>query len=152
MKLVFVFILMIATTTFAQSDIEGVKVETAIENQAASEADDSAPEMNEVESSEVSKEKRLSFRETLKDLKRDLKDNLKATKKISKEKRKSSNGFSSSVPLVLLIILAIILPWLAVGLYTDWDLTFTLIAFFLWLLFLLPGIIFAFLVIFDVIG
>ncbi|MDA7803185.1 YqaE/Pmp3 family membrane protein [Crocinitomix sp.] len=66
-------------------------------------------------------------------------------------KKIKQNSGSSEVELILLVILALLLPWLAVGLYTGWDITYTLIAVLLWLLFWLPGIIFAFLVIFDVI-
>lgn len=51
--------------------------------------------------------------------------------------------------MILLIILAILLPFVAVGIYTDWDVTKVLIALLLSLLFWLPGIIYALLVIND---
>ncbi|MBK6526188.1 MAG: YqaE/Pmp3 family membrane protein [Crocinitomicaceae bacterium] len=63
----------------------------------------------------------------------------------------NSGSAASSVPLILLIILAFLIPWLAVGLYTSWDVLYTVIAVLLWLLFWLPGIIFALLVIFGVV-
>lgn len=143
---------MIATTTFAQSEEEGFREELSLENETEVAIDVAdTPLVSSTELTEDSKKKKASFRDAFKELKRDLKENLKATKKISKEKKKTSNGLSSSVPLVLLIILAILLPWLAVGLYTDWDLMYTLLALLLWFLGILPGIIFAFLVIFDVV-
>ena len=64
-----------------------------------------------------------------------------------------NNNISSRKPTstnddtLLYIILAILLPWLAVGLYTNWDTTKTLIAVILWLLFWIPGIIYALLVV-----
>jgi len=69
----------------------------------------------------------------------------------SKRPASSSSNQGSDVPLVLLIILAFLIPFLAVGLYTDWDLTKTLIALLLTILFYLPGLIYALLVIFDVV-
>lgn len=63
----------------------------------------------------------------------------------------SSNTSSSKANdmMILLIILAFLIPFVAVGLYTDWDVTKTLIALLLMLLFWLPGIIYALLTIFD---
>lgn len=63
----------------------------------------------------------------------------------------SGSAAASSAPLILLIILAFLLPWLAVGIYTSWDVLYTVIAVLLWFLFWLPGIIFALLVIFGVV-
>lgn len=79
-----------------------------------------------------------------------MRDVVKKVRSIKKQKK--SNSGNSSVPMVLLIILAILLPWLAVGLHTGWDTLLTLVSFLLWLLFVVPGIVFALLVIFDVIG
>lgn len=65
---------------------------------------------------------------------------------------KANNNSSSSDGLfILLVILCFLLPWLAVGIYTNWDLVKTLIALILWFLFWIPGVIYALLVIFDVI-
>lgn len=50
---------------------------------------------------------------------------------------------------ILLIILAFFIPFLAVGIYTNWDLKKTLISVLLMLLFWIPGVIYAILVILD---
>ena len=151
-KLLIAFLVLLTSSTFAQSDVEGMKEELMAEKELAVEINDNAGANSTDEDVASSKDKRMAFRETLKDLKRDLKDSYKATKSITKKKTKSSSKGGSSVPFVLLIILAILLPWLAVGLHTGWDLTLTLVSFLLWLLFVVPGIVFALLVIFDVIG
>ena len=63
---------------------------------------------------------------------------------------KSSNTSNTSDDMmILLIILAILIPFVAVGIYTDWDVKKTVIALILTLLFWLPGMIYAFLTIFD---
>jgi len=63
----------------------------------------------------------------------------------------NSNSLAATVSMVLLIILCFLLPWLAVGLYTGWDVKLTLIAVILWLLGWVPGIVFAFLVVLGVV-
>lgn len=64
---------------------------------------------------------------------------------------KTNGGGSLSTNKLLLIIIAIFISWLAVGLYTGWDTTPTLINLILWFLFILPGFIHALLIILDVI-
>lgn len=122
-----------------------------------------AIEMNDVESSmdqniafnQNSTELSSETKEVAKIVRKDaggLKSPAKTLKAIKSPKKASSNSNQSSdVPMVLLIILTFLLPWLAVGLYTDWDTMKTLISFLLWLFFWVPGIIYALLVIFDVI-
>lgn len=77
----------------------------------------------------------------------------KVKTKVSKEtiiNNSSSNTTNTTDDMmILLIILAILLPFVAVGIYTDWDVTKVLIAVLLSLLFWLPGIIYALLVIND---
>jgi uncharacterized membrane protein YqaE (UPF0057 family) len=58
-------------------------------------------------------------------------------------------GFGGDEMLILLVILCFLLPFVAVGIKTDWDLVKVLIAIILSLLFWLPGIIYALLVVFD---
>ncbi|MBI1835801.1 MAG: YqaE/Pmp3 family membrane protein [Flavobacteriia bacterium] len=53
--------------------------------------------------------------------------------------------------LILLVLLCFLIPPIAVGLKTNWDLTKLLISIILTLLFLVPGVIYALLVVFDVI-
>jgi uncharacterized membrane protein YqaE (UPF0057 family) len=50
---------------------------------------------------------------------------------------------------VLLLILCFLIPFLAVGLATDWDVTKVLICLILSLLFWIPGIIYALLVVLN---
>jgi len=45
--------------------------------------------------------------------------------------------------MILLIILAIIIPFVAVGVYTNWDVKKTVITLLLSMIFWLPGIIYA---------
>ncbi|MCT4581033.1 MAG: YqaE/Pmp3 family membrane protein [Flavobacteriales bacterium] len=79
----------------------------------------------------------------------------KVKSKINKDSMISSSSNTASNladdMMILLIVLAIILPFVAVGIYTDWDPTKTLISVLLWLFFILPGVIYALLVIFDMI-
>lgn len=52
---------------------------------------------------------------------------------------------------LLLLIVCLFISWLAVGLYTDWDTTPTVINLILWLLFWLPGTIHGYLILLDII-
>lgn len=82
----------------------------------------------------------------------EIKSNIKSNKKEFKsllKKAKNSDLSDSELMEILLIILCIILPFIAVGIYTDWDLIKVLICLALCILFWLPGIIYAFLTIFD---
>jgi uncharacterized membrane protein YqaE (UPF0057 family) len=63
------------------------------------------------------------------------------TKKLNKTVAQSSQKGDQAI---LYIILCILIPFVAVGLATDWDLTKTLIALLLSILFWIPGIIYAF--------
>lgn len=71
---------------------------------------------------------------------------------IIKEQKKNNKGSGWSSADVLLVILCIFLPWLAVGIYTGWDVKLTLITLLLWILGWVPGVIFGMLVLFDVVG
>ncbi|OIQ37493.1 MAG: hypothetical protein BM555_00795 [Crocinitomix sp. MedPE-SWsnd] len=145
--------LLLSSFSFGQ-ELQGSSAEGLIEQETGIFIEDEASNeiIDEAEVADVKKEK-VNFRDALKEMKKDLKQSLKAQKKISKERK--SKGLSGSgmseVAMILLVILAIILPWLAVGLYTGWDTMLTLVSVLLWLLFWIPGIVFAFLVIFDVI-
>lgn len=68
-----------------------------------------------------------------------------------KSKKRRSQGGSSDLIFVLAIIFAILIPPLGVAIHTNIDWLKVLIAFLLTLLFVLPGIIYALLVVFDVI-
>ncbi|MDX1349704.1 MAG: YqaE/Pmp3 family membrane protein [Putridiphycobacter sp.] len=77
----------------------------------------------------------------------------KSLKKIINNKKKTHTKAESSSDemLILLIILCFIFPPIAVGLKTDWDLTKLLISILLTIFFWVPGIIYAILVVFDII-
>ncbi len=66
-----------------------------------------------------------------------------------KEQQKSSESGSAIINLVLLIILAILLPPLAVGIATDWAIGPLLLSIVLTLLFFLPGVIYALIVVLN---
>ncbi len=77
----------------------------------------------------------------------------KALKKIIKNKKKTSDKSENSADdlLIILIILCFIIPPIAVGIKTNWDITKLLISILLTVFFWLPGIIYALLVVLDVI-
>lgn len=80
-----------------------------------------------------------------------LKEKIKIIKQLRKLKKESKKkGTMADVPFILLIILAILLPPLAVWLHAE-DVTKLVISIILTLLFWLPGIIYAFLVLFDIV-
>jgi len=68
--------------------------------------------------------------------------------KITQKEKKGSSGGDM---LILLVILALLIPFIAVGIKTDWDLIKVLICLILCILFWLPGVIYALLVVFDII-
>lgn len=65
------------------------------------------------------------------------------------EKENSSNDSSDDDMLILLYILAVLIPFVAVGIATDWDLKKVLINLLLSFLCYIPGVIHAFIVIRD---
>lgn len=66
---------------------------------------------------------------------------------LPKRELKNSHGKKSDNGLILLYILAFILPILAVGIVTNWDLKLVLISFLLMCLFWIPAVIFAIIVV-----
>lgn len=92
----------------------------------------SIPEFKNPEKSEnLVKAKKLTFREKF-----------KLFRQVRKEMRRAKKA-GEEIPMVLLYVLAVLLPWLAVGLYTNWGIE-TVWAVLLWLCFWIPGIIYAF--------
>ena len=86
-------------------------------------------------------------------------DNENTTKVITRNEKKESRfskffkslkSFAASAPLVLLIVLSFLIPFLAVGIKTDWSMK-TLICLLLTLLFWIPGVVYALLVVLDAI-
>ncbi|MDG1333673.1 MAG: YqaE/Pmp3 family membrane protein [Crocinitomicaceae bacterium] len=69
----------------------------------------------------------------------------------SKKKSSNSSQARTGIVFVLAVVFAILLPPLGVGIYTNIDWTKVLIAFLLTLLAVVPGIVYALLVVFDVI-
>ena len=76
-----------------------------------------------------------------------VKDKIKVVKAVNKMKKAAKRGDADGIPTVLLFVLAVLLPPLAVGLVTDWDLEQTLISLGLTILCWLPGIIHAIIVV-----
>lgn len=73
------------------------------------------------------------------------KQKLKLLKEIRKERKKMRKmGLKEKAPMVLLYILAVLLPPVAVGIYTNWEAKPTLIDLLLTLIFWLPGVVYAF--------
>jgi uncharacterized membrane protein YqaE (UPF0057 family) len=74
-----------------------------------------------------------------------LKQKFKLIKQFRKERKKLRKmGVKSDAPMILLYILAVLLPPVAVGIYTDWEAKPTLIDLLLTLIFWIPGIVYAF--------
>ena len=76
-----------------------------------------------------------------------VKDKIKVVKAVNKMKKAAKRGDADDIPTVLLFVLAVLLPPIAVGLVTDWDLEQTLISLGLTFLCWLPGIIYAIIVV-----
>ena len=76
-----------------------------------------------------------------------VKDKIKAVKAVNKMKKATKRSDADGIPTVLLFVLAVLLPPLAVGLVTDWDLEQTLISVGLTFLCWLPGIVHAIIVV-----
>ena len=84
----------------------------------------------------------ISVNQNIKDAKQITKQEIKALKKAVKSQKKSDD-----VPIGLLYVLCFFIPFLAVGLATDWDVTAVVINLLLCFLFVLPGIIHAIIVV-----
>lgn len=76
-----------------------------------------------------------------------VKDQIKVVKAVNKMKKAAKHGDADGIPTVLLYVLAVLLPPIAVGLVTDWDLEETLINVGLTFLCWLPGIVHAIIVV-----
>ena len=76
-----------------------------------------------------------------------VKDKIKVVKAVNKMKKATKRSDADGIPTAVLFILAFLLPPIAVGLVTDWDLEQTLISVGLTFLCWLPGIIHAIIVV-----
>lgn len=91
---------------------------------------------------------RLKFDKSNKSGMKIIKSDRKFLKQEFKEHKKTKiSKESSSEDAILYYILAILIPFLAVGLVTDWDLTKVIICLLLCFLFYLPGMIYALIVV-----
>jgi uncharacterized membrane protein YqaE (UPF0057 family)/NACalpha-BTF3-like transcription factor len=88
----------------------------------------------------------VSTNEKQNTIQKTVKQDVKAYKNSKAEIRKALKERNAGDMTILYIILCILLPFVAVGLATDWDLTKTLICLLLCCLFWLPGIIYAFII------
>ncbi len=79
-------------------------------------------------------------------------EKVRSIKKNAKHKKENLKGsLTADDMLILLVILCFLIPFVAVGIKTDWDITKVLISILLSILFWIPGIIYALLVVLDVI-
>ena len=76
-----------------------------------------------------------------------LKEKVQVVKAVRQVKKAAKRGDADGIPTVVLFILAVLLPPIAVGLVTDWDLEETLINVGLTFLCWLPGIVHALIVV-----
>ena len=118
-----------------------------------------APVVNEVAViNETPEASNPSFSSTSTEVKENLKNDKKVlgTKKVNSfdselnqltPKKAIKSSLEVSDDAILYYILAILIPFLAVGLVTDWDLTKVIICLLLCFLFVLPGIIYALIVV-----
>ena len=116
-------------------------------NPAVESTNDVSKVHNEVKEVKKNERKRI-----FNGIKTELKQTLIVLKDVSKQKSKSKKSGLAYAADILLVILAIFIPWLSVGIYTGWDVKLTVITALLWILGWLPGVIFGMLVLFDVIG
>lgn len=115
-------------------------VETTVDLSLTTESDEVVETKLKKVRSEIVPKRKHNFRSTIATL-----------KAVKKEHRKAKKGGFRAAD-VLLVILAIFIPWLSVGIYTGWDVKLTVITALLWILGWLPGVIFGMLVLFDVVG
>jgi len=104
-----------------------------------------------VNSDEVTEDKPVSAekRDASIEEEQEEKDSRNSLKK--KAKKSESSGWGADAIFILAVICAILIPPLGVGIYTNIDWMKVLIALLLTILFWLPGMIYALLVVFDVI-
>lgn len=88
----------------------------------------------------------VSSNEKQNTIQKTVKQDVKAYKNSKAEIRKALKERNAGDMTILYIILCILLPFVAVGLATDWDLTKTLICLLLSILFWIPGVIYAFII------
>ncbi len=118
-----------------------------------------APVVNEAAViTETSETSNPSFSNSTNEVKENLKNDKKVlgTKKVNSideelnlitPKKATQSNFEVSDDAILYYVLAILIPFLAVGLVTDWDLTKVIICLLLCVLFWLPGMIYALIVV-----
>ena len=140
-----------AAVNVSTSDIERVYAKSIDQSQfsAATNEEIILTETKIAESSNHNSKKGNSeIKESRKsDTKISVKDKIKAAKAINKLKKAAKRGDADGIPTVVLFILAVLLPPIAVGLVTDWDLEQTLINVGLTFLCWLPGIVHAIIVV-----
>ena len=140
-----------AAVNVSTSDIERVNPKSMDQSQfsAATNEEIILTETKIAESSNHNSKKGNSeIKESRKsDTKISVKDKIKAAKAINKLKKAAKRGDADGIPTVVLFILAVLLPPIAVGLVTDWDLEQTLINVGLTFLCWLPGIVHAIIVV-----
>jgi len=134
MRTIILKVTLIACLSFFFANNSSLAADSPTERTNATEAN---PNKIEVAKSQVKSSKKVK--------KLTLREKFRIIKQLRKERRKARKmGIKSDDQMILLYILAVILPPVAVGIYTDWEAKPTLINLLLTLIFWLPGIVHAF--------
>jgi uncharacterized membrane protein YqaE (UPF0057 family) len=128
------------------SKIEKNESVVLIENVVSTVATETTQVSTKSERSSSKKSMVVSTNEKQNTIQKTVKQDVKANKNSKAEIRKALKENRAGDDAILYIILCILLPFVAVGLATDWDLTKTLICLLLSILFWIPGVIYAFII------
>lgn len=128
------------------SKIEKNESVVLTENVVSTVATESTLVSTKKESTSNNKSTLVNSSEKQNTIQKTVKQDVKANKNSKAEIRKALKEHKAGDDAILYIILCILIPFVAVGLATDWDLTKTLICLLLCCLFWLPGIIYAFII------
>lgn len=128
------------------SKIEKNESVVLTENVVATVSTETTQVSTKVERTSNKKATLISSTEKQNTIQKTVKQEVKANKNSKAEIRKALKEHKGGDNAILYIILCILIPFVAVGLATDWDVTKTLICLLLSFLFWIPGIIYAFIV------
>ena len=128
------------------SNSENVESAVVTENVVSSISTETTQESIKSERSSTKNSTVVSRHAKQKTLQVNVKQNLKANKQSKAEVRNALKESKAGDEAILYIILCILIPFVAVGLATDWDLVKVLICLLLSFLFWIPGIIYAFII------
>lgn len=116
------------------------------DNVVSTVATESTQELAKVENTSKKNSRAVSNSVKQNTIHKTIKQDVNAKKSSKAEIRKVLKESKAGDEAILYIILCILIPFVAVGLATDWDVTKTLICLLLSFLFWIPGIIYAFII------